>query len=90
MCFFVAKSARRRGVSQALIRGAVALAQGHGAQIVEAYPIDLEGPRFGGRRLSGAAGFEGTASAFRAAGFSEVKRASANQIVMRYAVGSQP
>jgi GNAT superfamily N-acetyltransferase len=88
VCFFVAKPARRRGVSQALIRGAVAFAQEHGAQIVEAYPIDLDAPRFAGRRLSGAAGYEGTASAFRAAGFSEVKRASATQIIMRYTVGS--
>lgn len=90
VCFFVAKPARRRGVSQALIRGAVEFAQAHGAQIVEAYPIDLEAPRFAGRRLSGAAGFEGTASAFRAVGFSEVRRASANQIMMRYTIGAQP
>jgi len=88
VCFFVAKPARRRGVSGALIRGAVAFAQAHGAQIVEAYPIDAEAPRFAGRRLSGATGYEGTVSAFRAAGFSEVKRASAHQMMMRYTIGT--
>lgn len=87
VCFFVAKPARRQGVSLALIRGALEFARSHGGQIVEAYPIDLESPRYAGRRLSGAAGFEGNAATFRAAGFSEVKRASATQLIMRYALG---
>ena len=86
VCFFVAKPARRQGVSLALIRGAVAFAQAHGGQVVEAYPNDLESPGFAGRRLTGAAGFEGNAATFRAAGFQEVKRASASQLIMRYAI----
>lgn len=89
VCFFVAKPARRQGVSLALIRGAVAFAQAHGGQIVEGYPLDLEAPRFAGRRLSGAAGFEGNAATFRAAGFHEVRRASASQLIMRYAISEQ-
>ena len=88
VCFFVAKRARRQGVSLALIHGAVAFAQAHGGQIVEAYPNDLESPRFAGRRLTGAAGFEGNAATFRAAGFHEVKRASAAQLIMRYTIDS--
>jgi GNAT superfamily N-acetyltransferase len=87
VCFFVAKPARRRGVSLALIRGAVEFARAHGGQIVEAYPIDLESPRYAGRRLSGAGGYEGNAATFRAAGFGEVRRASATQLIMRYALG---
>jgi GNAT superfamily N-acetyltransferase len=89
VCFFVAKPYRRRGVSLAQINGAVQFARAHGAQIVEAYPLDLQAPRYAGQRLSGAAGYEGSSSAFQTAGFREVKRASATQLIMRYVIGSE-
>lgn len=84
VCFFVAKPYRRRGVTQALIRGALEFAQRHGARIVEAYPLDLTSHKYTSQRLSGAAGFEGSAATFRATGFSEVRRASASKLYMRY------
>ena len=43
LCFFVPRSRRKRGVTQALLEGAVAYARDHGAQIVEGYPFDTAG-----------------------------------------------
>lgn len=46
VCFFIAKSYRRQGLSEFLIRSALVFARQNGARIVEAYPIDTrEGDR---------------------------------------------
>jgi GNAT superfamily N-acetyltransferase len=81
-CFFIGAEARGRGVSTALLRGAVELAAAHGARIVEAYPVDT-----GGKRIAADAAYHGLASTFRAAGFEEVTRRSAQRPIMRRAVG---
>jgi GNAT superfamily N-acetyltransferase len=83
-CFYVAKPFRQQGVMQALIGGAVQHAQAHGANIVEAYPLDLQTAKLEGQHLTSYAGYMGIASAFRAAGFVEAGRASETQLVMRY------
>ena len=83
-CFYVAKPFRHQGVMQALIHGAVQHAQTRSANIVEAYPLDLQTPKLEGQRLTSYAGYMGIASAFRAAGFVEAGRASETQLVMRY------
>ena len=75
VCFFIARPVRRGGVSRALLKAAVALAAGHGAKIVEAYPVERT------RNL-----FRGVASVYRDAGFKEVSRRSANQPVLRYRI----
>ena len=43
LCFFVPRSRRQQGVTQALVGGAVAYAKEHGAKVVEGYPFDTMG-----------------------------------------------
>lgn len=66
-CFVVRTGYRRRGVTRALLEGAIAYARSQGAPAVEAYPIDP-----GERRVSTAFGFVGFTSVFEAAGFRRV------------------
>lgn len=60
LCFFVARPYRGRGVTRALLRGAVACARRRGARVVEGYPFDTAGVTSTHR---------GHSSAFAAAGF---------------------
>jgi GNAT superfamily N-acetyltransferase len=83
VCFFVAKSARRKGVMLRLLRAAVEYARSHGARIVEGYPVEPA------RTLSGASGFTGVVSTFRQAGFVEVLRRSRTRPIMRCFVAQQ-
>lgn len=73
VCFYVLRSARRRGLSKALLSAAVALATQHGAKIVEGYPVE-----------GGSNPFRGVASVFASAGFEEVARRAPNRPFMRY------
>jgi GNAT superfamily N-acetyltransferase len=43
LCFFVQRPHRRRGVTRALLQGALDVARQHGAQVVEGYPHDTAG-----------------------------------------------
>jgi GNAT superfamily N-acetyltransferase len=43
LCFFVARQHRQKGVTRALLRGAVAYARARGARVIEAYPFDTAG-----------------------------------------------
>lgn len=80
-CFFVARAARRQGVTGALIEAAVAFAAEHGARIVEAYPIDPRMPD-----VPPVFAWTGLASAFESAGFSEVARPSETRPIMRFEI----
>jgi GNAT superfamily N-acetyltransferase len=82
-CFFVAKTFRAQGIMTPLLKGAVKYAGEQGAQVVEGYPIDLQTPKLAGQHLNSYSGYMGIASAFRAAGFVEVGRASETQLIMR-------
>jgi len=84
-CLFVAKPYRRRKISLALLRAAVAHAALHDATIVEGYPI---GSRTG--READPFARTGTAAAFRHAGFTEVARRSPARPVMRYTIPVDP
>ncbi len=78
-CFVVRRPARRRGLSSALLAGAVDLARDSGATLVEGYPVDP-----GVRRPSGAAElYHGVPSVFERAGFSEVARPQPARPVVR-------
>lgn len=83
VCFFVDRSARRSGVTTALLQAAVAHATKHGARIIEGYPLEAHG-----RKLADTFAWFGLASAFESAGFKEVARRSATRPVMRYVVKS--
>lgn len=63
-CFVVARTARRGGVASALLDAAVAYARSHGARTLEGYPVQT-----GGRRMSSASAYTGTAGMFERAGF---------------------
>lgn len=82
-CFFVTKEARGKGVMEGLIKAAVEHAKSYGAQIVEAYPIDMQSPKLLGQTFNSYSGYMGVASVFRTLGFEEVGRASETQLIMR-------
>ena len=66
-CFVVRVGARRQGTATALLDGAVDLARRHGADGVEAYPVDTAV-----RKPSSAELYHGPLSVFLRAGFREV------------------
>jgi GNAT superfamily N-acetyltransferase len=75
-CLFVRAGFRRRGVSRALARAAVAHARARGARAVEGYPItttDVIPEEL----------LVGTVGVFAAAGLSEVSRPTPRRVVMR-------
>jgi len=77
VCFVVAASHRRRGLTGVLLDGAVDRACGLGAPAVEGYPIVPAGD------LSGCDGYTGTLGTFLRRGFEEVARPSARRAVVR-------
>jgi GNAT superfamily N-acetyltransferase len=87
VCFFIAKSFRRKGVMSALLGGAVKYAEEHGAGVIEGYPIDMQTQKLARKTLTGYSGFMGIASAFREVGFIKIGEASETQLIMRYTVG---
>ncbi|AKJ30556.1 GNAT family N-acetyltransferase [Caldimonas brevitalea] len=81
-CFVVAKRFRRGGLMSALIEGAVGLARDHGAQWVEAYPVDPQ------RKMGSSELYHGVLSAFLSAGFEERERRSPSRPIVRRRVGA--
>jgi GNAT superfamily N-acetyltransferase len=67
VCLVVRSGYRRRGVTRALIEGAVAYAASNGAPAVEAHPVDP-----GDRRMDLTMAFVGTRGMFEKAGFEVV------------------
>ncbi len=80
-CFFIARPVRRKGVTLALLKAAVAYAAEHGATIVEGYPVEPKTDS-----MPTVFAFTGMASAFRKAGFIEVARRSEARPIMRYVI----
>ena len=83
VCFFIAKSYRRRGVARRLLKAALDYVRDCGGRIVEGYPVE---PEKGGTPDLFA--FHGLASMFRSAGFKEVARRSETRPIMRYVIES--
>lgn len=77
-CFFVHRSARGRGVADALLTAAVRHAGDAGAAVVEAYPNDD-----GGARRPSAEVWRGTLGLFERAGFEVVARRKPARPVVR-------
>ena len=78
-CFVVAPGQRRSGVARALLAAAVGHAFGHGASVVEGYPVDpRQRPKAGPSDL-----YHGTLGLFLAAGFKVVSDAVPGRAVVR-------
>ena len=75
-CFFTRAGFRRRGVSRALARAAVAFARERGARAVEGYPITTT-------EVIAEELHVGTRNTFAAAGFTEVSAPTPRRVVMR-------
>jgi GNAT superfamily N-acetyltransferase len=73
-CFVVSRLERWRGVGTALLAAAVGHARRHGAETLEAYPVET-----GGGRVPAASAFTGTVPMFERAGFQlvTIRRAAA-------------
>lgn len=79
VCFFVARTHRRQGVTRGLIGAALDFARQQGAKIVEAYPTIPKANNAPPVFI-----FTGVASAFLNAGFVEVARRSENRPILRF------
>ncbi len=81
VCFFVAREARRTGVTVGLLAEAVRHVKRKGGRVVEGYPVE---PKSGSTPDTFA--WHGLASAFNRAGFTECLRRSATRPIMRYVI----
>ncbi len=78
VCFFIARSQRRMGLTVKLLQAAVEYARSNGACIVEGYPVE---PKVG--KAPDVFVWTGLFSAFKQAGFIEVLRRSETRPIMR-------
>lgn len=79
VCFFTARSQRRKGLTVELLKAAIGYARINGAKIIEGYPVE---PKEG--KSPDVFVFTGLASAFKQAGFTEVLRRSETRPIMRF------
>lgn len=81
VCSYVAKPHRGKGLQHRLLAAAIDFARGHGATILEAYPVEKA------ERSHDDFMFFGSRGLYERAGFHEVARRSPTRVVMRLAVG---
>jgi GNAT superfamily N-acetyltransferase len=74
-CFYIRKGHRRKGVTSALIKGALKATKDAGAPALEAYPLDA--------KLTGSSSWTGYASTFERLGFKTVARHTPPRPIMR-------
>jgi GNAT superfamily N-acetyltransferase len=80
-CFFVAKQARRQGLTVDLLKAAVDYVRERGGKILEGYPVETR------KEMPAPFIYTGTAAAFQNAGFVEVARRSETRPIMRFIIG---
>jgi GNAT superfamily N-acetyltransferase len=80
-CFFVRKDCRKKGMTVALLKEAIAYVQKRGGTIVEGYPIEPIKDE-----VPGVFAWTGLVSAFEQAGFTECARRSDTRPIMRYEI----
>jgi GNAT superfamily N-acetyltransferase len=78
VCFFVSKPYRKSGLTHLLIKVAIEYAKERGAQIIEAYPIDIHAKYIEYERYSG------LITTYEKEGFKEAFRHSKRRPIMRY------
>lgn len=76
-CFVVRKEHRGLGLNSALLDAAIDFARGHGAGVLEAYPVDPAVTKRSSNEL-----YRGVLSVFLAAGFAEVARPKPDQAIV--------
>ncbi len=81
-CFFTHREFRGKGVTVALLTGAVEYVRKRRGRILEGYPIEPKAST-----LPAAFAYTGLASAFRQAGFQEVARRSETRPIFRFVIG---
>ena len=79
VCFFIARTHRRKGLTVQLLQAALEYARSNGAKILEGYPVDPKAAK-----TPDAFAYTGLSSAFLQAGFHEVARRSETRLIMRY------
>lgn len=77
-CFVVRVGHRKRGVSRALLDGAIEHARSNGARIIEGYPVDVQARA----KVSAAELYYGPLSLFEKAGFEIVARPTSGRAVV--------
>lgn len=82
-CFFTRKDFRGKGVTVALLKAAIDHVKKREGKIVEGYPIEPENDK-----MPAAFAYMGLASAYRKAGFKEVRRNSDKRPIFRMRVGN--
>lgn len=83
ICFYVDPRARGRGITEALLRGAIDFAKSKGARLVESYPIDKT------ERSHDDFMWFGAKQIFDRAGFKEIARRKPTRPVMRKRLSSK-
>lgn len=76
-CLYVRRDRRGEGLSQQLLKAAIAHAADRGASIIEAYPVDPDSPSYR---------FMGFVPAFESLGFAEIGTAGSRRHVMRLTI----
>jgi len=76
-CFVMRREFRSRGISAALLDGAIDHARAHGARVLEAYPVDTEGERVPSANM-----YHGGSTVFARAGFRETARPASGRVIM--------
>jgi GNAT superfamily N-acetyltransferase len=79
VCFYVRRDYRNRGVTEALLQGAIDYVVKQGGKIIEGYPVE---PKT--EYMPDVFAFHGLVSAFKKAGFVECERRSETRLIMRY------
>ena len=81
VCLLVHTEHRREGISGAMISAATDYARAHGAEVVEAYPVETHGKEKPAQRL-----FYGTDTMYNKAGFKEAARHKVTRPIFRKSV----
>lgn len=81
-CFFIRRDFRNKGLTIALLKAAIEHVKKRGGKIVEGYPIEPKDDK-----IPAVFAYMGLASAYRKAGFKEVRRNSETRPIFRKRVG---
>lgn len=85
VCFFIHPDQRGRGLTEAMLAGAVAYVRGQGGQMIEAYPNQPAAKPRSADEM-----YMGIADVYARAGFVEAARPSKKKLIMRRDLAASP